>query len=92
MQQDEAESIALKALAWLAGNDELMPVFLGATGASADELRSQADNPAFLASVLDFLATDDAWIMAFCNAEGLPNESIMRARHAMPGGGERHWT
>lgn len=36
---DAAETLGLKALAWLAGNDELLPVFLGATGASEADLR-----------------------------------------------------
>ena len=92
MPQEDAESIALKALTWLAGNDELMPVFLGATGASADDLRSQAGDPAFLVSVLDFLAAEDDWIKEFCDAEGFPYDSVMRARQALPGGGDRHWT
>ncbi|MGR3363688.1 MAG: DUF3572 family protein, partial [Maritimibacter harenae] len=32
MKQEQAETIGLQALGWLAGNDELMPVFLGSTG------------------------------------------------------------
>jgi uncharacterized protein DUF3572 len=92
VQQDFAETVALKALAWLAGNDELMPVFLGATGSSAEDLRAQAGDPAFLVSVLDFLAMDDAWVIAFCDAEGLGYDMPMRARQALPGGGQVHWT
>ena len=55
MQQQEAEIIALQALAWLAGNDELCPIFLGATGGSTDEMRDRATDPAFQASILEFL-------------------------------------
>ena len=32
MTADVAEAAALRALAWLAGNDELMPMFLSSTG------------------------------------------------------------
>lgn len=92
MQRESAEMVAVKALAWLAGNDDLMPVFLGATGSSVDDLRAQANDPAFLVSVLDFLAMDDAWIVAFCNAEGLGYEAPMQARQNLPGGGDVHWT
>lgn len=92
MRQEAAETIAARALAWLAGNDDLMPVFLGASGASATDIRAQADDPAFLASVLDFLSMDDAWIVAFCDAEGLSYEAPMQARRALPGGQEVHWT
>jgi len=92
MQRENAELIAIRALGWLAGNEELMPVFLGATGSSAEDMRAQAQDPAFLISVLDFLANDDAWIMAFCDEAGLSYDSPMQARQALPGGAQMHWT
>lgn len=89
---DAAETLALKALGWLAASDELMPVFLGSTGASLDDLRSRAWDAAFLGSVLDFLVMDDAWVIAFCDAEGIPYDRLMQARAALPGGQQVHWT
>lgn len=89
---DAAETLALKALGWLAASDELMPVFLGSTGASLDDLRSRAGDAAFLGSVLDFLVMDDAWVVAFCDAEGIPYDRLMQARAALPGGQQVHWT
>jgi hypothetical protein len=89
---DAAETLALKALGWLVTNEELLPVFLGATGASEDDLREQAANPAFLGSVLDFLMMDDAWVVAFCDANALAYEQPMFARAALPGGEQVHWT
>lgn len=91
-EQDRAEWVAIRALAWLAANDEVMPVFLGATGAAADDLRDRASDPAFLVSVLDFLMQDDVWVIAFCDGEGLGYDAPMRARHSLPGGQEMHWT
>lgn len=92
MKQDTAEAIALRALAWLAGQEDLLPVFLGASGASALDLRERAEDPDFLASVLDFLVMDDAWVLAFCSAEGLQPGVPMQARAALPGGAQTHWT
>lgn len=92
MRQEQAETIALKALAWLVGNDELLPVFLGATGASLDDLKVRAGEPDFLVSLLDFMMMDDAWVMEFCGAEGLPFDTPMLARQALPGGAEINWT
>ncbi len=92
MRQEHAETLGLRALAWLTGNDELLPVFLNATGASGDDLRSRAGDPEFLGSVLDFLMMDDAWFVAFCDAEGLDYQSPAAARAALPGGGAVHWT
>lgn len=84
--------IALNAMAWLVANEELLPVFMGATGTGAAELRSSADSPEVLAGVLDFLTMDDAWVIACCDSAGLPYESLQQARAALPGGQLPHWT
>ena len=89
---DRAETLALQALAWIVGNDDLLPSFLGATGASEGDLRAQAADPAFLAAVLDFLTMDDAWVVAFCDAHRLAYDLPMQARAALPGGQQMHWT
>jgi len=92
MKQNNAETIGLQALAWLAGNDEIFPVFLGSSGASPADLKAGAQDPAFLAAVLDFLTMDDAWVTAFCDHAGLAYTAPMQARRALPGGGEVNWT
>lgn len=92
MKQESAEAIALQALAFLIGDDELRGVFMGATGASADDMRSRAGDPEFLISVLDFLMMDDAWVMRFCDAGGLDYTAPQTARQALPGGAQVHWT
>lgn len=89
---DAAETLALMALGWLVGNEELLPVFLGSTGASEDDLRNQAGSAVFLGGVLDFLMMDDAWVMAFCDSNGLGYGEVMQARAALPGGEQVHWT
>lgn len=91
-RQEIAETLALQALAWIAGNDEMRPLFLGASGASAADLAKGATDPAFLAAVLDFLLLDDAWIVAFCDAAGLRYDAPMQARAALPGGEAANWT
>lgn len=92
MTPERAEQIAISALSWLAANEELLPVFLGASGAMADDLRASAENPAFLASVLEFLTMDDAWVVSFCDENGLKYEDPLRARYALPGAEQVNWT
>lgn len=92
MKQEIAETIALQALAWLAANEELLPVFLGASGASEADLRAGAEDPAFLGAVLDFVNMDDAWIVAFCDSVGLDYTVPARARISLPGGEQVSWT
>jgi hypothetical protein len=92
MDHEHAQVIALQALAWLVGNDELCPVFLGATGGSVDDLRARAGDPAFQASVLEFITMDDAWVVAFCDCVDLSYEKPLHARYALPGAEAVHWT
>jgi hypothetical protein len=92
LSQESAETVALNALAWLVGNEDLLPVFLGASGADGDDLRMRAGDPDFLASVLDFVMMDDAWVVAFCDSAGLPYDRPMMARAALPGGAQVNWT
>jgi hypothetical protein len=92
LSQEAAETVAVQALAWLAGNDELLPVFLGATGASEVDLRARVAEPEFLLSVLEFLMMDDAWVIEFCDEQLISYDRPMQARHALPGGAPTHWT
>ena len=90
--QDTAEALALEALGWLADNDELLPVFLGATGCSPDDLRERAAAPDFLGAVLDFILMDDAFVIAFCDGTGRAYTEVAAARAALPGGQQVNWT
>lgn len=90
--RETAETLALKVLEWLAGQDDMMAIFLGSTGASKTDLQERAEDPEFLASVLDFLTMDDAWVVSFCDRENLPYDDPMKARMALPGGAQVNWT
>ncbi len=92
LTQQSAEILALEVLSWLVGNEELLPVFLGSTGAGEADLRQRAKDPEFLGSVLDFLLMDDAWIQAFCEASDNTPDYPLRARAALPGGAQVNWT
>jgi len=92
LTRDSAETLAIEALAWLAADDELLPVFLGSTGVGVDDIRTRAQDAEFLASVLDFLLMNDEWVGAFCSANDYAMNFPMRARAALPGGAVVNWT
>ncbi|NNE88879.1 MAG: DUF3572 domain-containing protein [Silicimonas sp.] len=92
LAQESAELLAIEALSWLVGNEELLPVFLGSSGATEADVRQGATDPVFLASVLDFLMMDDAWITAFCQSADYALDFPLRARAALPGGAQVNWT
>ncbi|MFZ1725288.1 MAG: DUF3572 domain-containing protein [Albidovulum sp.] len=90
--QDFAETVALKALAWLVSQEDMLGGFMGASGSGADELRQRAGEPEFLGSVLDYILTNDAWVIRFCDDNDLAYDVPMAARGALPGGAEVCWT
>lgn len=92
LRRDQAETTALQALAWIAGDTDRVGAFLGASGLGADDLRQRASDPEFLGFVLDFLLADEATLLAFCEESALSPERPMRARLALPGGDLPHWT
>jgi len=92
MGRDEAETLALEALGWLAGEDDLLQVFLGSAGLSSADLTARAGDAQLLAAVLDFLLMEDAWVNGFVTATNRAPQEPMRARAALPGGDLPHWT
>lgn len=81
----DAEVLALRALAHIAGDERLLERFVALTGCGADDLRARAGEPAFLGAVLDFLLEDEPSVVAFAAAAGLAPEDVLRARAKLPG-------
>jgi hypothetical protein len=92
VKAEQAELLAIQALGHIAAEEELLYAFLGMTGLSPDELRGRAADPEILGGVLDFLLMDEARVLAFCGAAGIPPDRPARARRLLPGGEEVNWT
>ncbi|MBS0272398.1 MAG: DUF3572 domain-containing protein [Proteobacteria bacterium] len=86
MQREQAETIALQALSFLAKDDELLGQFLTKTGLTPQELKQRVREPDLLGGVLDAILEDDTILLAFCNVTSLSPETIIKARIALPGG------
>lgn len=91
MKQEHAEVIALGALGWLA-EAELLDAFQSSTGVDRETIRNGAEDPDFLAAVLDFILMRDDWVEGACAAASLRPETLLAARAALPGGSLPHWT
>jgi hypothetical protein len=92
MKREAAEVLALRALAWLVEDADVMPRFLDQTGLGPDELRRRAGEAEVMAAVLDFLLQDDALLIACCDGLGEAYTAPQAARTALPGGETVHWT
>lgn len=92
LSREQAEVVALRALAWLIADDDLAGRFLAHTGCDGESLRLRAGQPEVLGSVLDFLLADEPTLLDFVQAAGIAPDTIGRARHRLPGAmtGESH--
>jgi hypothetical protein len=80
-----AETLAIQALAFLAGEPEQLGRFLAITGIGPEEIRSAAREPRFLAGVLDYLASDEPLLVAFATQIGVDPADIVRASAVLGG-------
>ncbi|MGN6467752.1 MAG: DUF3572 domain-containing protein [Rhizobiaceae bacterium] len=85
----EAESIAISALGFIAGDAELLPRFLAITGIEATSIRQAAREPGFLAGVLDFLLAHEPSLMRFATETGTDPSLLAAARRDLPNGDDR---
>lgn len=88
-KREGAEALAIAALSYLAAEPERLDRFLSLTGIGMDELRAAAQEPHFLAGVLEHISSDEQLLIEFANhAEVKPTE-IEHARAALGGVWER---
>ena len=81
---EDAQAVALKAVAFIAADDELLPRFVQLTGCGLDEIRQGVADAVFLGGVLDFVLAHEPTLLAFVAAAGLAPETPMAARAKLP--------
>lgn len=84
--------LAESALLWLLAEPERAGGFLGASGLDVSALRARANEPAMLGFVLDYILSEDAWVLSFAEESGYDPASVAVARAGLPGGEVPHWT
>ena len=89
---EKAQTLALQALAWLAQESDRFDPFLAQSGTDLSELRARAGEPELLASVMDYLLSDEAMVLAFAGETGIDPSLVLRARASLPGGDVPFWT
>jgi hypothetical protein len=87
----EAESIAIQALGFLAGDPERLERFLAITGLGPENLRAAAGQPGFFASVLAHVVEDEPLLLAFAADAGIGPERVARAQAVLAGPGQADW-
>ena len=79
------EDLAVEALGFLAADETRLERFLAVTGLGPGNLRRAAAGPGFLRSVLDYVAADEALLLAFAANAGRKPEQVGQAIRALAG-------
>ncbi|MFN3276220.1 MAG: DUF3572 domain-containing protein [Paracoccus sp. (in: a-proteobacteria)] len=92
LHPDRARDLATDLLLHLTGHPDLMQDFLTTTGLSAGDLRMMAQDGSAGAALLDFLAEDDARLIACAQALSVTPQDLMAARTVLAGPGSYGWS
>lgn len=85
MRSEHITELALNAIQFIAGDERLLTGFMQMAGLSPDELRHRIAEPELQGGVLDFMLSEDAIILAFCEAFGHRPQDVIAARRHLPG-------
>ncbi len=85
MQQQDAEILALQALAFVAGEPNLLSRFMALTGVDEATLKDMASDASFLLAVLEFLLANEPDLIAFCESCEIAPTLPARARNSLLG-------
>ncbi len=83
--KEEAEAIALKALAFLVRDDARLTALQEATGIDLATLRTHAAERALQVAILDHLLSDESLLLIFAEDEGLDPNLPRLARMRLSG-------
>ena len=89
-KHENAEALAIRALGFVAADPELLPRFLAISGIEAQSIRQAAQEPGFLAGVLQFILAHEPTLMRFSEETDIPPQQVSSALRALPFGDDNH--
>jgi hypothetical protein len=81
----DAEALAVEALAFLGAEPERLHRFLALSGVTVDRLRASAAVPGFLGAVLGYVTSDDDLLTTFAAETGRDPASIAKTHDLLAG-------
>jgi hypothetical protein len=80
---EDAESLAYRAIAFIAADQAYLSDFLTRTGVAQERLPELLESRDFLVAVLDHLLGDESLLLAFCGNAGIDPSEVLPARKAL---------
>ena len=81
--EEDADALALRALAWTLAEPDRALRLVSLTGLAPDDLRARLSDPAVLAASLAFLEAHEPDLIACAAAIDTKPEALVRARHLL---------
>lgn len=88
METENAQVLALKALAYIATDEHRLDDFQTTTGADEAAIRAGAADPKFLGGLLDYVLEREGLLLDFCRSAGIRPDLTLKARAKLPGAPE----
>jgi hypothetical protein len=85
MHLEQAEHIAVLSLSHLASETDKLQRFLQLTGIEASEIRTAAQEPAFLAGVIGFFMANEKDLLSLADALNERPQTLAKAYQALGG-------
>lgn len=83
LTDEEAEALAIRALAFLAEQPEELGNFLALSGIGPETVRFAASEPGFLAGVLEYFMENEPLLLVFCSRENVRPTLFAAARYLL---------
>jgi hypothetical protein len=83
--QENAETMALNVLGFLADSPENLDRFMAQSGIDLPTIRRRAGDRDFLTAVLDFLMANEALLVDFCETTETDPKAVQMACHVLGG-------
>lgn len=90
VDSQQAQTIAVTALSYIAADPVLLPRFLALTGIEAGAIRQAAREPGFLAGVLQFVVAHEATLLGVSQATGIAPKALTTALRSLPTGDDSY--
>ena len=89
--RENAEILAVQALAFIAEDNDRLAGFISSTGIAAPAIREAARDPDFLAGVLEHMLADETLLIDFADSAGIDPAGVAQARQVLGKVWERDW-
>ncbi|OSQ49141.1 DUF3572 domain-containing protein [Thalassospira alkalitolerans] len=86
MNKEAAETLAIRAIAHIAGDDELLEGLFAQTGMGIEDLKVGITSNDVQRGALDFLLSHEPFLMGFVEDSGYAAEDPARAQVVLSGG------